>query len=111
MSVIDDNTPGATGRPRPRTGLLRELSEQAVLEAIFHSGPITRPEIADQTGLSKPTVSEAVRRLVQGGFVRAAGSRPGRRGRTLVSYAVNDTACSVVGVDLGADTVRVGAAH
>ena len=110
MSVIDDNAPGSAARPRPRLNLLRELSEQAVLEAIFHNGPITRPEIADQTGLSKPTVSEAVRRLEQGGFVRPAGSRPGRRGRTPVSYAVNDTAGYVVGVDIGAANVRVGAA-
>ncbi|MEA2392734.1 MAG: hypothetical protein QOJ82_625 [Solirubrobacteraceae bacterium] len=110
MSIVDDTDAGLPARPRPRLNLLRELSDQAVLEAIFRSGPITRPEIADQTGLSKPTVSEAVRRLTQGGFVRAAGSRPGRRGRTPVSYAVNDTAGYVIGVDIGAANLRVGAA-
>ena len=43
--------------PDSRLGLLRELGEQAVLETIFRRGPITRPEIASATGLSKPTVS------------------------------------------------------
>src|SRR5205809_6550196 len=104
----DGNTFG--GRARPRLNLLRELSDQAVLEAIFRDGPITRPEIAQRTGLSKPTVSEAVRRLTQGGFVRSAGARPGRRGRTPVSYAVNDTAGFVVGVDIGGTNLRVAAA-
>ena len=47
-----------------RLSLLRELGEQAVLETIFRRGPITRPEIATATNLSKPTVSASVRRLV-----------------------------------------------
>src|SRR4051794_25344898 len=90
--------------------LLRELSEQAVLETVFRDGPVTRPEIAARTGLSKPTVSEAVRRLEEAGFVRKAGARPGRRGRTPVSYAVDDAAGFVVGVDIGGTNLRVAAA-
>ena len=38
-----------------------------MLEAIFRRGPVTRPEIASATGLSKPTVGAAV----------AGWSRPG----------------------------------
>src|SRR5579875_973695 len=93
-----------------RQSLLRELGEQAVLETIFRRGPITRPEIATATRLSKPTVSAAVRRLEHGGRVRAAGTRDGQRGRRPVSYVVSSMAGFVVGADIGGSNVRVAAA-
>jgi predicted NBD/HSP70 family sugar kinase len=93
-----------------RLSLLRELGEQAVLETIFRRGPITRPEIAAATNLSKPTVSAAVSRLEHGGLVRAAGRRAGQRGRQPVSYVVSSRAGFVVGGDIGGSNVRVAAA-
>ena len=92
-----------------RLSLLRELGEQAVLETIFRRGPITRPEIAAATNLSKPTVSAAVSRLEQGGLVRAAGRRAGQRGRNPVAYVVSSRAGFVVGGDIGGSNVRVAA--
>src|SRR3954454_19456641 len=102
----DGNGSGADSR----LSLLRELGEQAVLETIFRKGPITRPEIATTTNLSKPTVSAAVTRLEQGGLVRAAGRRGGQRGRKPVAYVVSARAGFVVGGDSGGRDLRVGAA-
>lgn len=93
-----------------RLSLLRELGEQAVLETIFRKGPITRPEIAAATNLSKPTVSAAVSRLEHGGLVHAAGRRAGQRGRSPVAYVVSSRAGFVVGGDIGGSNVRVAAA-
>ena len=93
-----------------RLSMLRELGEQAVLETIFRKGPITRPEIATATNLSKPTVSAVVSRLEQGGLVRAAGRRAGQRGRKPVAYVVSSRAGFVVGGDIGGTNVRVAAA-
>jgi predicted NBD/HSP70 family sugar kinase len=104
-----DGSPGRTDADS-RLSLLRELGEQAVLETIFRRGPITRPEIAAATNLSKPTVSAAVSRLEQGGLVRAAGTRAGQRGRKPVSYVVSSRAGFVVGGDIGGSNVRVAAA-
>lgn len=105
---------GGSGRAEPagdsRLSLLRELGEQAVLETVFRGGPVTRPEIAAATGLSKPTVSSAVSRLEQAGLVRAAGPRPGQRGRTPVAYVVSGQAGFVVGCDVGGTNLRVAAA-
>ncbi|HEY1517615.1 MAG TPA: ROK family protein [Solirubrobacteraceae bacterium] len=101
--------PGRT-EPDSRLSLLRELGEQAVLETIFRTGPITRPEIATATNLSKPTVSAAVSRLEQGGLVRAAGRRAGQRGRNPIAYVVSARAGFVVGADIGGTNVRVAAA-
>jgi predicted NBD/HSP70 family sugar kinase len=90
--------------------MLRELGEQAVLETIFREGPITRPEISAATTLSKPTVSAAVSRLEHAGLVRAAGTRPGQRGRKPVAYVVSNRAGFVLGGDIGGTNVRVAAA-
>jgi predicted NBD/HSP70 family sugar kinase len=89
--------------------MLRELGEQAVLETVFRKGPITRPEIAAATSLSKPTVSAAVSRLEQGGLVRASGTRAGQRGRKPVAYVVNARAGFVVGGDIGGSNMRAAA--
>jgi predicted NBD/HSP70 family sugar kinase/DNA-binding transcriptional ArsR family regulator len=107
----DDGHGGPTRlEPDSRLSLLRELGEQAVLETIFRRGPITRPEIAAATNLSKPTVSAAVSRLEQGGLVHAAGRRAGQRGRNPVAYVVSARAGFVVGADIGGSNVRVAAA-
>jgi predicted NBD/HSP70 family sugar kinase len=89
--------------------MLRELGEQAVLETIFREGPITRPEISTAISLSKPTVSAAVSRLEHAGLVRAAGTRPGQRGRKPVAYVVSKRAGFVLGADIGGTNVRVAA--
>jgi predicted NBD/HSP70 family sugar kinase/biotin operon repressor len=99
---------GSSGQ---RSSVLREPNEQAVLEAIFRDGPITRPELATRTGLSRPAVAAAVRRLEQAGLVGAAGARGGRRGRKPMAYVLSDRAGFVVGVDIGGANVRVGAAN
>src|SRR5437899_11180364 len=105
LSRDGDGSPGAAVADS-RLSLLRELGEQAVLETIFRKGPITRPEIATATSLSKPTVSAAVSRLEQGGLVRAAGRRGGQRGRKPQAYIVSSRAGFVVGGDLAGPNLR-----
>lgn len=93
-------------RPNP----LRELSEQQVLETIFHEGPVTRPQVAERTRLSKATVGAVVERLVQAGMIQPTGPRHGLRGRSPLAYVVRATAGFVLGVDIGGTNIRVGAA-
>ena len=101
-------TTASTDGARPR--LRRETSEQVVLETIFRDGPITRPEIAERTNLSKPTVSGVVSHLERSLLIHPSGQRQGRRGRKAVSYVVSDRAGFVVGVDVGGTSLRVAAA-
>jgi predicted NBD/HSP70 family sugar kinase len=108
--VPDLRYEGAPGIRDSRLSVLRELGEQAVLEAIFREGPITRPEISSATGLSKPTVGAAVSRLEQAGMIRALGPQHGRRGRSPIAYVVRDNAGFVVGIDIGGTNIRAGAA-
>jgi predicted NBD/HSP70 family sugar kinase len=101
----DDQNGGSSKR-----NLLRQFSEQAVLQTIFRDGPITRPEIAARTSLSKPTVSAAVRRLEVAQLVRTVGEREGRRGRKPMAYAARERTGFVIGVDIGGTNLRVEAA-
>jgi predicted NBD/HSP70 family sugar kinase len=105
-----DSVPAGGSPQGPGRNLLRELSEQEVLEIIFREGPATRPRIAERTHLSKATVGAAVDRLEQAGLITAAGPLHGRRGRSPIAYVIRENAGFVVGVDIGGTNIRAGAA-
>ncbi len=107
----DGPVPASPGPGVIHHGLLRELSEQAVLEAVFRHGPIARPQIAERTGLSKPTVSQAVARLERIGLVHQDGKRRGMPGRVATLYSVDRQVGFVVGVDVGGTRVRAAVAN
>ncbi|WP_392466778.1 ROK family protein [Arsenicicoccus cauae] len=67
-------------------GLVRGATDRIVLESLVDAGRQTRAEIAQATGVSKPTVSEAVRRLGELGVVAEAGRQEGTRGRSGIYY-------------------------
>src|SRR6201989_2478121 len=85
------------GRPR----LLRAINERAVLERLRTAGPASRSELAAATGVSKPTVGQALANLERAGLVRTAGQRVGERGRSALLYELDPTAAYVAGVDVG----------
>ena len=67
---------------KPSLDLLRSLSDEHVLRALMRRRRLTRAELAVETGLSKPTAGESVRRLTEAGLVADTGERtPGGRGR------------------------------
>jgi len=85
----------------------RQFSQRSVMEAVVQCGPISRASIAKLTGLSKQTISEIVRDLEEGGWVRETGRTSGHVGRTAVTYELVVDAAFIVAVDLGGTKVRV----
>ena len=82
---------------KPSLELLRSLTDEHVLRALMSRRRLTRAELATLTGLSKPTVSESVRRLTDGGVVTDTGERTTGRGRVGSYYALaDDVGCAVV---------------
>jgi predicted NBD/HSP70 family sugar kinase len=78
---------------KPSLELLRSLTDEHVLRALMRQGRLTRAELAAETGISKPTVGDSVRRLTEAGTVADTGQRtPGGRGRGRVGsyYALAD---------------------
>src|SRR4051794_19724454 len=82
---------------KPTLDLLRSLSDEHVLRALMSQRQATRAEIAAASGLSKPTVSESVRRLSENGSVVDTGERTTGRGRVGTYYALPPTTgCALV---------------
>src|SRR3954453_20957070 len=82
---------------KPSLELLRSLSDEHVLRALMTQRRATRAELAVATGLSKPTVSESVRRLRDAGVVVDTGARTTGRGRIGTYYGLPAaTGCALV---------------
>lgn len=82
-----DQTGGGSSR------LLRRINERAALGCLFLRGPLTRPELVELTGFSKPTASEVVKRLRAADLVTVTGRTSGGPGPRAERYAINPDAC------------------
>jgi predicted NBD/HSP70 family sugar kinase len=91
----------------PPTGAgVRERNTGSVLEALRTKRPASRADLAEQTGLSKPTVGGALRDLEHSGLVRKYGRVTGRRGPSAALYDLVPDAALVLGIDIGAQYLR-----
>ncbi len=91
--------------------VMRVMNERAVFERIRLLGPVSRPQLAEATGLSKPTISLALADLERCGLVRHVGQRTGNSGRAALLYEMRPEAGWVIGVDVGRSWLRVALAN
>ena len=96
----------AAGTP----SLLRAINERTLLDLIRRLGPVSRAQLARDSGLSKPTVSLALQTLETARLVRRAGRSSGGKGPTAVLYELNPRAGWVVGIDIGRSYLRAAIA-
>ena len=87
-----------------------ESTDGTVLATLFDGSTLTRPELSDLTGLSRPTISESIRRLLGTGIVAEAGVRRGQLGRVPTYYGLAPTAGYVIALDIGGDNLRIAVA-
>src|SRR3954451_19354059 len=90
---------------KPSLELLRSLSDEHVLRALMAQRRATRAEIAVATGLSKPTVSESVRRLSEAGKLLDTGERTTGRGRIGTYYALAPTSGRALAASLAPESI------
>ena len=93
---------------KPSLELLRSLTDEHVLRALMRHRRLTRAELAAETGISKPTVGESVRRLTGSGAVADTGERtPGGRGRGRVGsyFALADDAGVALAVSIAPEGI------
>jgi predicted NBD/HSP70 family sugar kinase len=69
--------------------LLRAMNTSAVLAHLLGHGPLTRSDIRELTGLSKPTTSEVLRTLVGADLAMIIGHTTGGPGPNAEIYATN----------------------
>ncbi len=94
--------------PTGSSRLLRAINESAALAHLLDQGTLTRPRLRELTGLSKPTVSEAVRRLGEAGLVRVVGHVSGGPGPNAEVYAVNPDAAFAVAMSVRQEASPAG---
>jgi predicted NBD/HSP70 family sugar kinase len=90
--------------------LLREINDRAALELLLASGPMTRGQIGDMTGLSKVTASQTLSRLEERGLVEVVGEQAGNRGPNAALYGVVASSAYVAGLDVGPEQVTAAVA-
>ena len=95
-----------SGSPR----LLRNINEKAVLELLLRQGASTRMELESFTGLSKPAMSQLLRRLETAGLIRRDGEKAGTYGPKAGLWALEPSACYVAGVAVNAHGLDVAIA-
>jgi predicted NBD/HSP70 family sugar kinase len=88
--------------------LLRAMNESAALAHLLDRGSLTRNDLRELTGLSKPTVSEALRRLADAGLATVIGHVSAGPGPNAEVYAANPDAAYAVAVSVRepGDTAR-----
>jgi predicted NBD/HSP70 family sugar kinase/DNA-binding transcriptional ArsR family regulator len=78
--------------------LLRAMNQSAALGHLLDSGSLTRGDLRELTGLSKPTTSEVLRRLTDAGLAIIVGHTSGGPGPNAEIYAANPEAAYTVAV-------------
>ncbi|WP_433301566.1 ROK family protein [Actinoplanes sp. CA-030573] len=89
---------------KPSFDLVRALTDEHVLRALMRHRRLTRAELAAETGISKPTAGESVRRLTERGLVADTGERtPGGRGRGRVGtyYSLSAEVGTALAISIG----------
>jgi predicted NBD/HSP70 family sugar kinase len=84
------------------------MNESATLALLLEKGTLTRAELRELTGLSKPTTSDVLRTLTDIGFATVIGHTSGGPGPNAEIYAINPSAAHVAALSLRDTTV---AAH
>ncbi|MEO3802745.1 ROK family transcriptional regulator [Nonomuraea sp. B1E8] len=90
--------------------LLREINDRAALELLLATGPMTRGQIGDLTGLSKVTASQTLARLEERGLVEVVGTQAGGRGPNAALYSVIPSSAYVAGLEVGPELISAAVA-
>ncbi|WP_246218234.1 ROK family transcriptional regulator [Litoribacterium kuwaitense] len=85
---------------------MKTMNRATVLNAIRLLSPISRADIAKETGLTAPTVGKLVKELVDEGYVCETTAGPSSGGRKPTLLQLNRDVFSVIGLDIGSTAVK-----
>lgn len=86
--------------------LVKKINKSIVLHYIRNYSPISRARIAEQTGLTKATVSSLVNELLESSLANEIGTGESSGGRKPMMLLFNRTAGYALGIDLGVNYIR-----
>ncbi|WP_073296910.1 ROK family transcriptional regulator [Atopostipes suicloacalis] len=85
---------------------MKSVNKKAVLNKIRLHGPISRANIAKETGLTPPTVTNIVKELIEEFFVKESHLGESSGGRKPTLLHLNEDGYYVIGVDAGSNTIE-----
>ena len=95
--MSEGGAPVRIGGPRA----LRAMNDRAALQALVRRGPMSRIELEQEIGLSKPAAAELLRRLEEVSLVRRDGHRPSNGpGPNARLWKLNESAGYAAGIDV-----------
>ena len=80
--------------------LLRTINDRSALDLLLEHGALTRAELSDLTGLSRPTTGQLLARLQAAGAVVTDGHRSGNRGPSAEVYRLDPAITYAAGLDV-----------
>ncbi len=96
-----------TGITTIRPSEVGKLNERQVLRLIRGRGPLSRADVARESGLSAPTVSKAVASLLAAGLLEETDAAEPTRGRPAPRLRLNTGSAQVLGVAVDAGHCEV----
>ncbi|MDE1150553.1 MAG: ROK family transcriptional regulator [Azospirillaceae bacterium] len=84
-----------------------DYNQRIVLQAIRVSGPITRTELGNLTGLTPPAITNITKRLLNDGLIIEVERLHGGRGQPAIPLAINPDGCFSIGVNVDRDHVTL----
>jgi glucokinase-like ROK family protein len=87
--------------------LVRELNTAVVINTLRHQAPLSRAELAAQTGLNRSTISSIINELLTNGLVQETNFQSDRVGRPGMLLVLNPAGGFAVGIELGVDFISM----
>lgn len=84
-----------------------DYNQRIVLQAIRLAGETTRIELANQTGLTPPTIGNITTRLESMGLVEQIGRKHGGRGQPALRLAINPDGAFSIGLNIDRDHIAM----
>ena len=86
---------------------VKKLNKNRIFRLIYNSDKISRQEIADQLGLSLPTVNQNLKMLMEDGLIEYVGNFISTGGRRAQAITINNNARKAISVNIKADYINV----
>ncbi|MCK0470331.1 ROK family transcriptional regulator [Halalkalibacter sp. APA_J-10(15)] len=86
--------------------LMKSLNRSVILTIIREYGPISRADIAKQTKLTPPTVTNIVSELLESGIVKESAIGKSKGGRKPILLTIEAKHSYIIGIDVGGRSIR-----
>lgn len=86
---------------------VKKLNKNRIFRLIYNSDKISRQEIADQLGLSLPTVNQNLKMLMEDELIEYVGNFTSTGGRRAQAITINNNARKAISMNIKADYMNV----